>query len=108
MTKVAFMFPGQGSLEEGMGREIAESVPEAMEVFRDGSDAAGIDQGYGMALMNVAWAPGQVVGAAAGGAVAQAIGDAVPYVVGAVLCVLTLAVLRGASLEGRWRFASSS
>jgi [acyl-carrier-protein] S-malonyltransferase len=43
MTKVAFMFPGQGSLEEGMGREIAESVPEAMQVFRDGSEAAGID-----------------------------------------------------------------
>jgi [acyl-carrier-protein] S-malonyltransferase len=43
MTKVAFMFPGQGSLEEGMGREIVESVPEAMQVFRDGSDAAGID-----------------------------------------------------------------
>jgi [acyl-carrier-protein] S-malonyltransferase len=43
MTKVAFMFPGQGSLEEGMGREIVEAVPEAMAVFRDGSEAAGID-----------------------------------------------------------------
>jgi [acyl-carrier-protein] S-malonyltransferase len=43
MTKVAFMFPGQGSLEEGMGREIAEAVPAAMEVFRTGSEAAGID-----------------------------------------------------------------
>ena len=32
MTKVAFCFPGQGSLEVGMGREIAEAVPEAMEV----------------------------------------------------------------------------
>jgi len=43
MTKVAFMFPGQGSLQEGMGREIVEAVPEAMAVFREGSDAAGID-----------------------------------------------------------------
>jgi [acyl-carrier-protein] S-malonyltransferase len=43
MTKVAFMFPGQGSLEEGMGREIAEAVPEAMEVYREGSEAAGLD-----------------------------------------------------------------
>jgi [acyl-carrier-protein] S-malonyltransferase len=43
MTKVAFMFPGQGSLEEGMGREIVEAVPEAMAVFREGSEAAGID-----------------------------------------------------------------
>jgi [acyl-carrier-protein] S-malonyltransferase len=40
---IAFCFPGQGSLEEGMGREIAEAVPEAMEVFRVGSDASGLD-----------------------------------------------------------------
>jgi [acyl-carrier-protein] S-malonyltransferase len=43
MTKVAFCFPGQGSLEEGMGREIALAVPEAMEVYRVGSDASGLD-----------------------------------------------------------------
>ena len=41
--KVAFCFPGQGSLEVGMGREIAESVPEAMDVFRKGSEASGLD-----------------------------------------------------------------
>ena len=43
MAKVAFCFPGQGSLEEGMGREIAEAVPEAMEVYRVGSEASGLD-----------------------------------------------------------------
>ena len=43
MTKVAFCFPGQGSLEVGMGREIAEAVPEAMEVYRVGSEATGMD-----------------------------------------------------------------
>jgi [acyl-carrier-protein] S-malonyltransferase len=43
MTKIAFCFPGQGSLEAGMGREIAEAVPEAMEVFRAGSEASGLD-----------------------------------------------------------------
>ena len=32
MSKVAFCFPGQGSLEVGMGREIAEAIPEAMDV----------------------------------------------------------------------------
>ena len=40
---IAFCFPGQGSLEEGMGREIAEAIPEAMEVYRVGSDASGLD-----------------------------------------------------------------
>ena len=43
MTKVAFGFPGQGSLEEGMGREIAQAVPEAMDVYRVGSEATGMD-----------------------------------------------------------------
>jgi len=40
---VAFCFPGQGSLEVGMGREIAEAVPEAMDVFERGSAAADLD-----------------------------------------------------------------
>lgn len=43
MTKVAFMFPGQGSYEAGMGRDIAEAVPEAMAVFDAGSEASGMD-----------------------------------------------------------------
>ena len=43
MSKIAFCFPGQGSLETGMGREIAEAVPEAMDVLRRGSEASGLD-----------------------------------------------------------------
>ncbi len=43
MSKVAFCFPGQGSLEEGMGQEIAEAVPAAMDVYRVGSEATGLD-----------------------------------------------------------------
>jgi [acyl-carrier-protein] S-malonyltransferase len=37
------MFPGQGSYEAGMGREIAEAVPEAMDVYERGSEASGLD-----------------------------------------------------------------
>jgi [acyl-carrier-protein] S-malonyltransferase len=43
MTKVAFMFPGQGSFAAGMGRDVAEAVPEAMAVYEAGSRAAGLD-----------------------------------------------------------------
>jgi [acyl-carrier-protein] S-malonyltransferase len=41
--KIAFCFPGQGSLEVGMGREIAYAVPEAMDVYLRGSEASGLD-----------------------------------------------------------------
>ena len=43
MNKIAFMFPGQGSFEAGMGRDVAQAVPEAMAVYDEGSAAAGID-----------------------------------------------------------------
>ncbi len=43
MTKIAFCFPGQGSLERGMGREFAEAFPAAREVYRVGSEASGLD-----------------------------------------------------------------
>jgi [acyl-carrier-protein] S-malonyltransferase len=41
--KIAFCFPGQGSLARGMGKDIAEAVPEAMEVYERGSEASGLD-----------------------------------------------------------------
>src|SRR5689334_10416234 len=41
--KVAFCFPGQGSLQVGMGRALAEAYPEAMDVFTRGSEASGLD-----------------------------------------------------------------
>ena len=43
MSKIVFCFPGQGSLEVGMGKDIAEAFPAAREVYRVGSEAAGLD-----------------------------------------------------------------
>jgi len=65
----------------------------AMALLSDLSHDQGIDQAHGAALMNLAWATGQIIGAAAGGGAAKAFGDAVPMLVVAGTCVLTLAVL---------------
>jgi [acyl-carrier-protein] S-malonyltransferase len=43
MSKIAFCFPGQGSVEVGMGRDVAEAVPAAMDVFDRASEASGLD-----------------------------------------------------------------
>ncbi|HLY86238.1 MAG TPA: ACP S-malonyltransferase [Gaiellaceae bacterium] len=43
MNKVAFCFPGQGSFEAGMGRDFAEAIPAARDVFARGSAASGLD-----------------------------------------------------------------
>ena len=47
-------------------------------------------------LMNAAWATGEIVGPAAGGAVAAATGDVVPFLVSAGLCATALAAVRRA------------
>jgi [acyl-carrier-protein] S-malonyltransferase len=43
MNKIAFCFPGQGSIEAGMGMDIAAAVPAARSVFERASAASGLD-----------------------------------------------------------------
>jgi [acyl-carrier-protein] S-malonyltransferase len=43
VSNVVFCFPGQGSLEAGMGKDIADAFPSAREVYRLGSEASGLD-----------------------------------------------------------------
>jgi MFS family permease len=64
-----------------------------MTLLANLSEARGLDYGYTFALVNLAWAPGQTLGAAGGGALARATADAVPYLGLSALCALTLAAL---------------
>src|SRR4051812_20970133 len=41
MTKIAFIFPGQGSQSPGMGKDLAENFPAAKKVFEEADDAVG-------------------------------------------------------------------
>jgi MFS family permease len=72
----------------------------AMALLSDEAEARGLEYAYTFALINVAWAPGQAIGAAGGGALAELTSDAVPYLLLATASLITFAVL--------WRSRSSS
>jgi MFS family permease len=65
----------------------------AMAMLSDAADWHGMSQGYALALINFAWAAGQIAGAAGGGALAKTGGDGVPFALSAALCAATLAVI---------------
>jgi [acyl-carrier-protein] S-malonyltransferase len=46
---IAFIFPGQGSQDVGMGRELAEAYPAAREVFEE------VDAALGQSLSKIMW-----------------------------------------------------
>jgi MFS family permease len=71
----------------------------AMTMLTHLSEHRGLDYGYTFALVTLAWAPGQTLGAAGGAALAHGTSDAVPYLALAAVCALTLA--------GLWRSRTS-
>jgi MFS family permease len=73
----------------------------AMAMLSDAAEAHGLDQGLAAALINLAWAGGQIIGSGAGGALAKAAGDALPMVIAAGLCATTLAALAASRLRIR-------
>jgi MFS family permease len=65
----------------------------AMAMLSDAADTHGMSQAYALALVNFAWAAGQIAGAGGGGSLAKAAGDGAPFALAAVLCAFTLGLL---------------
>jgi len=64
----------------------------AMALVADSAERNGIAQGLVFGVMNGAWAVGNVVGPALGGALAQSVSDAFTYLLMAGICLATLLV----------------
>jgi MFS family permease len=65
-----------------------------MALVSDVAEAHAVDQAHAAALMNLAWAAGQIIGAAGSGASAKALGNWFPTLALTALCLATLAGLR--------------
>src|SRR5204863_6434047 len=65
----------------------------ASAMLSEESEAIGLDQGVAGALMNLAWAGGQVIGGSLGGAFADAAGDGAAYALLVATCLLSLALV---------------
>ncbi len=73
----------------------------AMALLSEGAEAAGLDLGFAMALVSLAWAGGQVLGGSAGAALAELTSDGVTYVLLAALFALTLVAIGGRAFAAR-------
>jgi MFS family permease len=85
----------------------------AMAMLSEAAEQQGVEQGLAAALMNIAWAAGQIIGAWGGGALARGGGDALTSAAAAGICALTLVTLwRGprpaAAASGAFRQAGSA
>jgi hypothetical protein len=62
----------------------------AMAMISTAAHKLELNQGLAFGMCNLAWAAGQGIAAAAGGAIAQATTDFVPYALLAAACLVTL------------------
>ena len=85
---------GVGLLVIGAVAALAGFWAPGIAQLADSAEGVGLDQGFAMALTNLAWAGGQVVGGALGGRLADVTTDAVPYLILAGLCGVTLVFAR--------------
>jgi MFS family permease len=71
-----------------------------MALVSDIAETNEIDQAHAAALMNLAWAAGQLVGSAGAGATAKSLGNLAPTLAVSGLCLLTLIALGALALTG--------
>ena len=104
VAAAALPWPGTGAVLAALviaaGITFGSFWTPAMALLSDEAEARGLEYAYAFALINVAWAPGQALGAAGGGGLAKVTSDAVPYLTLAAASLITFAVL--------WRSRSSS
>src|SRR4029077_19895103 len=66
----------------------------ATALLSESAEREGLDQGYAFALVNLAWAGGQILGGAGGSGAAQLAGDGLPYLICSALFLIALLFLR--------------
>jgi hypothetical protein len=66
----------------------------AMSFLTDTAEGIGLDVAWAFALINLAWAPGQALGAVGGGGLARLTADAVPFLLLSAACLGTLVAIR--------------
>jgi len=66
----------------------------AMSFLTETAESIGLDVAWAFALINLAWAPGQALGAVGGGGLARLTSDAVPFLLLSGVCVATLVAVR--------------
>jgi predicted MFS family arabinose efflux permease len=94
---VCFTLPSSaallGALIVVIAAVLATFWAPSMAMLSESAESVGLEQGLAAALINIAWAAGQTVGAVGGGAVAKALGDGAPMAAAAALALVTLVVL---------------
>ena len=103
---LCFTAPGEAvllaALVVALGAALGGFWAPAMAMLSEATERHGLDHGLAAALMNLAWASGQILGSGAGGALAHVAGDGLPATIVAALCAGTLvAVGRTAVLARR-------
>lgn len=90
-------WPDSGALLAALAIVAAVSFgmfwPPAMSFLTESAEQIGLDIAWGFALINLAWAPGQALGALGGGSLARLTSDAVPYLILSAACLATLATV---------------